>query len=115
MWYLGLRNFLIAYGFQNSQSDASLFILTSSGIVLYVLVYVDDIVITGNDSASIKSFIALLGNKFSLKDMGALSYFLGIEAHRSSKGLLLAQQKYITDLLARTDMLEVETARPVFF
>lgn len=110
VWYTELRNFLISSGFKNSQSDASLFILLRSDIVIYVLVYVDDIVIMGNDSASVERFITLLGNRFSLKDIGALSYFLGIEAHETSKGLLLTQQKYIIDLLARSDMSD---ANPV--
>ena len=107
-WYLEmeLRTFLLASGFTNSLADASLFILNSHGVTLYVLIYVDDIVITGNDTKAIDKFIAQLGNRFSLKDMGDLNYFLGIEAHRTGRGLLLTQQKYITDLLARCNMLD---------
>lgn len=88
-WYLELQTFLTDSGFENSQSDASLFTLLHFGILVYVLVYVDDIVIMGNDSVVVEKFIQKLGNQFSLKDIGALSYFLSIEAHRSANGLLL--------------------------
>lgn len=109
-WYMEFPTFLLNSGFTNSQSDALLFILLHPGIMIFVLVYVDDIVITGNDSSTIEQFIGLLGKHFSLKDLGALSYFLGIEAHRNSEGLLLTQQKYITDLLARNNMLDANPA-----
>lgn len=51
-----------------------------------------------------------MGIRFSLNDLGSLGYFLGIEAHRTAEGILLTQQKYITDLLAHTKMLD---ANPV--
>ena len=109
-WYVELRTFLIASGFINSQSDAALFILCSYGVLLYVLIYVDDIVVTGNNPHHVNQFIELLSNRFSLKDHGELSYFLGLEATRSTAGLLLTQTKYITDLLVRTNMAD---AKPV--
>lgn len=109
-WYMELRNFLLASGFINSEADASLFILLHRDFALFVLVYVDDFVITGSHPHLVECFIKILGNRFSLKDLGELSYFLGIEAYRSSQGLLLTQQKYITDLLARTNMLDANPA-----
>ncbi|KFK26434.1 hypothetical protein AALP_AA8G247800 [Arabis alpina] len=105
-WYMELSNFLLQSGFINSQSDASLFICNIGNISIYV----DDIVITGSDPGKVEQFIALLSKMFSLKDLGELSYFLGIEAIRSREGLLLTQRKYITDLLAKMNML---TANPV--
>ena len=109
-WYQELRSFLLDSGFTNSLSDASLFILKHPDVTLYVLVYVDDIVVTGNQPAAVETFIQRLGARFFLKDLGSLSYFLGIEAHRTGEGLLLTQQKYITDLLARNNLLD---ANPV--
>lgn len=66
-WYMELRTFLLVSGFTNSQSDASLFILLRPGIMLFFLVYVDDIVVTDNDSSAIERFIKLLGNRFFVK------------------------------------------------
>ncbi|XP_019090996.1 PREDICTED: uncharacterized protein LOC109128647 [Camelina sativa] len=108
-WYHELRQFLLHLGFKSSLGDASLFISQQRNNYLYVLVYVDDIIITGVPSL-VRSFHASIAARFSLKDLGPLSYFLGIEATRTSQGLHLMQRKYITDLLAKTHMLD---AKPV--
>ncbi|KAG7543114.1 Reverse transcriptase RNA-dependent DNA polymerase [Arabidopsis thaliana x Arabidopsis arenosa] len=104
-WYTVLRDFLLEAGFFNSVADMSLFILHKAGITLFVLGYVDDIVVTGNSSTHVQLFIDFLTARFSLKDMGALSYFLGIEVTRTVNGLTLTQMKYINDLLQRTNMV----------
>ncbi|KAK0572541.1 hypothetical protein LWI29_033229 [Acer saccharum] len=108
-WYNELRTFLLATGFINSQCDTSLFILRRSGHTLYLLVYVDDIIVTGSANSQVWEFIAALALRFSLKDLGQLSFFLGVEATHSASGIFLSQQKYIRDLLTRTNMLEANT------
>lgn len=75
-----------------------------------MLVYLDDIIVSGSSPQLITSFISSVANHFSLKDQGNLSYFLGIEETRTSKGLHLMQKRYIIDLLAKTRMLD---AKPV--
>ena len=67
--------------------------------LITLLVYVDDIIITGNDSLEIKRLEEHLANNFQVKQLGPLKYFLGIEFARSSEGILMTQQKYILDLL----------------
>ncbi|KAG7533403.1 Reverse transcriptase RNA-dependent DNA polymerase [Arabidopsis thaliana x Arabidopsis arenosa] len=78
-WYQELRNFLLAAGFTNSLSHTSLFIYKRGNAFLYVLVYVDDIIIAGDDLL-VRNFNVSLADRFSLKDLGPLSYFLDIEA-----------------------------------
>ena len=109
-WYQELRSFLLTQGFLNSTADTSLFTFHHGSDTIYLLVYVDDMVITGNNNKLIDRFIATISSRFSLKDLGDLSYFLGIEVTRTSKGLHLMQKKYIIDLLTRTNMMD---ARPV--
>ncbi|KAG8480057.1 hypothetical protein CXB51_025173 [Gossypium anomalum] len=110
-WFDKLKRFLVLIGFVVSKSDASLFIRITSESVLYVLVYVDDIIITGSDSSVIAKFVDQLNAEFALKDMGDLHYFLGVEVTRSSSGSLhLCQTKYIRDLLARSSL---SNAKPV--
>lgn len=87
-WFDKLNQFLVSIGFIVSKSDASLFIRITTEVVLYILVYVDDIIITGNDSAVIARFVDQLNAEFALKDMGDLHYFLGLEVTRSSTGCL---------------------------
>ncbi|KAG8502885.1 hypothetical protein CXB51_000600 [Gossypium anomalum] len=104
-WFDKLKKFLVCTGFLVSKSNASLFIRVTTEPILYVLVYVDNIIVTGSMAASITSFIQLLDKEFSLKDMGDLHYFLGIEVIRSSSGSLhLCQQKYIRELLDRSNL-----------
>jgi hypothetical protein len=73
--------------------------------IAILAVYVDDIVITGDDVEEIKKLKERLGRAFEVKDLGPLRYFLGIEIARSSKGIILSQRKYVLDLLAKIGML----------
>ena len=74
-----------------------------------VLIYVDDMIVTGSNSDSLQRFVKRLNNLFTLKDMGDLHHFLGIEVRRDVTGMYLTQSKYIEELLKRTEM---ENARP---
>nr|KYP33384.1 hypothetical protein KK1_045765 [Cajanus cajan] len=97
--------------FQASKCDPSLFVYSHANNVIYILVYVDDIIITGNNSAILHTLVSQLHSVFSLKDLGDLDYFLAIEGKTQSDGsLILTQSKYIIDLLNRTDM---ETSKPI--
>ena len=107
-WYSELRSYLLSAGFSNSLSDTSLFIYKSGRDLVYVLVYVDDIMVTGRNNTLIKRVIDNLANRFSIKDMGNLSYFLGIETIRTPAGMHLMQRKYVTDLLTKANMLHTK-------
>ena len=87
-----------------------MFILKHSGHLIYLLVYVDDIIITSDNDGFFQQFVTLLSQQFSLKDLRQLSYFLGVEVISHPHGLLLSQRSYILDLLALTNMME---AKPV--
>lgn len=82
--------------------------LHSSNLVLYLLVYFDDIIITRPSAAHVTALITILAKRFSFKDLGNFSYFLGIEAHSTSNGLCLSQKKYIRDLLHQVNMDDVK-------
>jgi hypothetical protein len=73
-------------------------------ILAYCLVYVDDLILTGNNSTFVASIIDQLGQKFSLKDLGPLHFFLGVEVIPTKEGLFLTQHKYIRDMLSKTSM-----------
>ena len=103
-WYTTLKNVLLELGFDNSRADSSLFIYRKDSIIRYFLVYVDDIVITGNNKNFVASIIKQLRDRFSLKDMGLLHFFLGVEVVPTQRGLFLSQHKYIQELLSNTNM-----------
>ncbi|XP_013617561.1 PREDICTED: uncharacterized mitochondrial protein AtMg00810-like [Brassica oleracea var. oleracea] len=114
-WYNELKRFLLNSGFRNSLADASLFFFYDQGVTTYLLVYVDDIIITGSFPSTVRDFIDLISKRFALKDLGDLSYFLGIEVTCSSSGVVLSQRKYILDLLHRTRMAGAKpTATPMW-
>ncbi|RVW51465.1 Retrovirus-related Pol polyprotein from transposon RE2 [Vitis vinifera] len=94
------------WSFTSFLADSSMFIYKSGYIFLIILIYVDDIIVTGTHSKSISQLILSLGHHFAIKDLGTFHYFLGIELHRSTSGLHLSQHKYITNLLARTSMTD---------
>jgi hypothetical protein len=109
-WYEKFRSTLLGFSFTQSQYDSSLFIhSTSAGIVL-LLLYVDDMVITGSDHASIQRLKQQLQSAFHMKDLGTLHYFLGLDVHSTSKGIFLHQHKYATDLIS---MAGLQLANPV--
>ena len=91
-------------GFQNSKADLSLFIYNTGSTLYYLLVYVDDLVITGNNPALVNTIIQQLGDMFSLKDMGSLHFFWGVKVIPTQTGLFLTQHKYIREVLASINM-----------
>jgi hypothetical protein len=98
-------------GFTASLLDSSLFTLHLKSTHIFMLVYVDDIIITGTDAKLIQSIIAQLQQEFPLKDLGLLHFFLGIQVSHTDQGLHLCQAKYISDLLHRTNMQDAKPAK----
>ena len=76
-------------------------------VVIFV-VYVDDIVVTGNDGDEINKLKEFLRTEFEIKDLGTLKYFLGIEVARLTSGIIISQQKYTLDLLEEMGKLGVK-------
>ena len=107
-WYAKLSSVLLLNGLKRSAADSSLFVKRGISGTTIVLVYVDDIVITGNDQTEIIKLKKLLHEKFAIKDLGALKYFLGLEIAYSKKGIFLNQRKYVLDLLQETGKLGVK-------
>lgn len=105
-WYMALKQHLLTDGFVNSMADTSLFIKSSGHHITYVLVYVDDIIVTGNSQRQVDHVLESFAHRFSIKDPSDLHYFLGIEVTRSAVGLHLMQRKYIIDLLTKNNMLD---------
>lgn len=86
----------------NSRLDGSLFFKRVQGYLLLILVYVDDIIITGSNAQLIQQVIDNLKSTFALKDLSELNYFLGIQVTKNQLGLHLSKSKYVVDLLGKT-------------
>ena len=103
-WFSRLSAKLQELGFHPSLADTSLFIYHQGGVCMYMLIYVDDIIITGSSPKALTSLVHSLHEAFALKDLGDLHYFLGIEVQRQGESILLKQAKYTADLLRKAGM-----------
>ncbi|KAJ0838020.1 putative RNA-directed DNA polymerase [Helianthus annuus] len=98
-WNERLTDVLIANGYVQSKCDHSLFIMSKMGVTVFLLVYVDDVVVTGNSENEIERIKHVLHETFRIKDLGVLKYFLGIEVLYDNNTVCLNQRKYCLELL----------------
>jgi hypothetical protein len=103
-WYQRFVTFLRKLGFITSTSDMSPFIFRDGTILAYLLLYVDDIILTTSSSALLQRIMTRLSSEFAMTDLGALHHFLGIVVTHSYDGLFLSQRQYAIELLQRAGM-----------
>ncbi|KAF5939752.1 hypothetical protein HYC85_024011 [Camellia sinensis] len=105
-WFERFAQAMLKYGFMQSQANHTLFVRHSPhGMTTALIVYVDDIVQTGDNVEEIPRLKEYLAKEFEIKDLGYLKYFLGIEVARSKYVIFICQRKYVLDLLKETGML----------
>lgn len=98
-WFAKLNQELVKKGYQQSKNDYSLFIKKEGTHMTFLAIYVDDILLTGNDPNEIHDLKSYLHSVFSIKDLGRLHYFLGIEVAYANKNIILHQNKFTKELL----------------
>lgn len=109
-WFVKFSTALFKHGFSQSKSDYSLLTRGFGSTFIALLVYVDDILVTGPSPTHINDVKKLLNSLFLLKELGDVKYFIGLELARSKQGLYLSQRKYCLQILEDTGFLN---ARPV--
>ena len=105
-WYGKITEFLLQSGYSIATADSSLFVKNKNEKLAIVLVYVDDLIITGDDEKEISQTKVNLSVRFLMKDLGELKHFLGLEVEHTEDGLFLYQQRYAQDLLEKYGMLD---------
>ncbi|CAM8901980.1 unnamed protein product [Rhodiola kirilowii] len=110
-WFSKFTDALLQFGFVQSLNDYSRFTLQSGQDFIVLLVYVDDVVLTGTSLVLIEAIKAFIHDKFKIKDLGTLKYFLGLEVARHSTGIFLHQRKYTIDLLTENGLLDCKPAK----
>ncbi|KAG8472686.1 hypothetical protein CXB51_034612 [Gossypium anomalum] len=110
-WFERFSKVILQNGYKQSLADHTLFIkVTYRNKKAILIVYVDDIILTGDDEEEISNLKKLLNREFETKDLGKLRYFLGMEVARSKEGLVINQRKYVLDLLKETGFLGCKPA-----
>jgi hypothetical protein len=104
-WFLKFSTATKSFEFQQSKADYSLFTKVQGASFTAILLYVDDMIITGNDTATVRKLKRFLHNHFRIKDLGNLKYFLGIEVAYSKQGIAIFQCKYTLDILKDAGMI----------
>ncbi|XP_013729534.2 uncharacterized mitochondrial protein AtMg00810-like [Brassica napus] len=104
-WFAKLAHSLRAYGFTQSRSDHSFFVYTKREVRLRILIYIDDLIISGTSHQDIQIFKDYLSTCFNMKDLGPVKYFLGLEVAKSETGIYLCQRKYASDIVAEVGLL----------
>ena len=104
-WFLLFKQYLLSLGFSASRSDSSLYILHRGTSIAYLLVYVDDIILTANSPHTLNTIIASLKSEFSMSDLGDLHHFLGKNVTPNTSGLFLCQQQYALEILDDAKMI----------
>jgi hypothetical protein len=103
-WYLRFSAKLKQLGFCSSKADTSLFIYDKHGVTMFLLMYVDDIIMTSSSPTTVDALLKDLRSDFARKDIGNLHYFLGIQVMKKDGSLVLSQEKYAYDLLGKVGM-----------
>ena len=109
-WYDRINSWLQEHGFIRSECDSNLYFTNKNGKTTILLLYVDDLIIIGNDTENIKNLKSKLHEDFEMTDLGAASHYLGIEIHRKEEGIFIHQQGYIQKLLQKFNL---ENCNPV--
>ncbi|WVZ77133.1 hypothetical protein U9M48_025033 [Paspalum notatum var. saurae] len=113
-WYARLSAKLHELGFNSSKADTSLFFFNKNGVTVFMLIYVDDIIVASSTQEATDGLLKNLKQEFAFKDLGDLHYFLGIEVSKARDGIILSQEKYASDLLKKVGMSECKpTSTPL--
>ena len=96
-------------GYTVSLYDSALFLRRIDKGTILLLLYVDDMIVTGDDLSGIQELKDFLSHQFEMKDLGHLSYFLGLEITHYTDGLYITQAKYVSDLLSRVGLTDSKT------
>eukprot|EP00253_Pinus_taeda_P036007 PITA_36007 len=104
-----IDNYFAGLGFTKSEADANLYHIVVEGKLLILVLYVDDIILTG-DEKLIKSCKEYLAREFEMKDMGLMHYFLGMEVWQADGELFVSQGKYANEILK---IFRMESSKPM--
>eukprot|EP00253_Pinus_taeda_P024127 PITA_24127 len=113
-WYAKTDSFLLSQNFERCKFDANVYMLRTHDSLLILVLYVDNLLITGSFASAIAAVKRALHDTFLMTDMGPLHFFLGLEISENATGIKLSQAKYAWDLLERFHMPDCKLAPTPF-
>jgi hypothetical protein len=113
-WYAKMDSYLLSHAFVRCKSDSNVYMLRTTDSVMILVLYVDDLLITGSFALAISLVKYILHDMFSMTDMGPLHFFLGLEISQNASGIKISQAKYVRDLLYIFHMTYCKTAPTPF-
>eukprot|EP00253_Pinus_taeda_P031978 PITA_31978 len=109
-WYSRIDSYLLENEFAKCEGEPTVYIKEKDGKLLIVVLYVDDVIFSGNDDYLIEDFKTVMKEEFEMTDMGLLRYFLGIEVDQNENGIFISQARYVNEVLGRFNMQECKVA-----
>eukprot|EP00253_Pinus_taeda_P015702 PITA_15702 len=109
-WYSRIDSYLLENEFDKCEGEPTVYIKEKDGKLLIFVLYVDDVIFTGNDVYLIENFKTVMKEEFEMTDIGLLSYFLGIEVDQNENGIFISQAKYVNEVLGRFNMQDCKAA-----
>lgn len=113
-WHEKMDSFLLSQNFERCKSDPNVYMLRTHDSLLILVLYVDDLLITGSSASNIVAVKRALHDRFLMTDMGPLHLFLGLEFSQDAISIKLSQAKYARDLLERFHMIDCKPAPTPF-
>eukprot|EP00253_Pinus_taeda_P016492 PITA_16492 len=109
-WYSRIDSYLLEKEFEKCEGEPTLYITENDGKILIVVLYVDDVIFTGNDDYLIENFKSVMKEEFEMTNMGLLRYLLGIEVDQNENGIFISQARYVNEVLERFNMQDNKVA-----
>nr|GFC42714.1 putative ribonuclease H-like domain-containing protein [Tanacetum cinerariifolium] len=120
-WYKTLANYLLENGFQKGKIDQTSFIKRQKGDILLFQIYVDDTIFGSTNKDLCKAFEKLMKDKFQMRSMGELTFFLGLQVKQKKDGIFISQDKYVAQILRKFGLTDgksastpIDTKKPLF-
>ena len=114
VWYAKIDSFLLSLNFVRCKSDPNVYLKLIHGSSMIIVLYVDDLLITGSSKGEIASLKDVMNHAFSMTDLGLLSQFLGLKIAQTKQGIKVHQSNYALDFLNKFNMKDCKPSKNPF-
>jgi hypothetical protein len=113
-WYENMDSYIVSHDFVRCKSDCNVYMSMTTDSLMILVLYVDDLLITGSSASTIVVAKDILHDRFSMTNMGPCHFFLGLDISQDAFGIKISQAKYAKDILDRFHMIDGKSASTPF-